>query len=341
MKKLAAVIVLAAIVAGVVWLVWLAPDGGDSTAEPATDVAVRTGKITRTTLHAYVTAYGVVRPEPAGEGPAASASVAPSVPGVVVAVNRAEGQHVTKGETLFQLDSRAADVAVDFATKNVEREQRLIRIEGTSEKALQDAQQQLDAARVQQALLRVQSPLSGTVTRVNVKPGEAVDLASVMAEVVDLDRLVVSASVPSAELAVLKVGQAAEVTFADSASPLSGTLSFIGPQVDVQTGTAEVRARLPSGSGLRPGQFVTLRIVSAEHADKLAVPVESVVKNEEGTSVIAIVDGDTARQTPVTTGLTEGGLIEVEGSGLTAGMVVVTEGAYGLPAETHVRVLAD
>ena len=98
---------------------------------------------------------------------------------------------------------------------------------------------------------------------------------------------------------------------------------------------------LPSGSGLRPGQFVTLRIVSAEHADKLAVPVESVVKNEEGTSVIAIVDGDTARQTPVTTGLTEGGLIEVEGSGLTAGMTVVTEGAYGLPAETHVRVLAD
>jgi membrane fusion protein (multidrug efflux system) len=341
MKRLVAAVVLAAIVVGVVWFVWLAPSGEESTAEPATDVAVRVGKITRATLHAYVTAYGVVRPEPAGAGPAASASVAPSVPGVVVAVNKVEGQHVTKGDVLFELDSRAADVAVDFAEKNLAREQRLIRIEGTSESALQNAQQQLDAARVQRALLRVQAPLSGTVTRVNVKPGEAVDLATVMAEVVDLDRLVVSANVPSAELAALAVGQPARVVVADSAPALNGAVSFLGPEVDAQTGTAEVRVRLPSGSALRPGQFVTLRVVSTEHADKLAVPVGSVVKNEVGASVIAIVDGDMARQTPVTTGLEEGGLIEVEGDGLAADMVVVTDGAYALPAETQVRILPD
>jgi membrane fusion protein, multidrug efflux system len=342
MKRSVAVIILAAFVVGVVWLVWFMPTGQKPTeAEPATEVAVHVGKITRTTLHAYVTAYGMVQPEPPGDGPAASASVAPSVPGVVVAVNSAEGQHVAKGEVLFQLDSRAADVAVDFAEKSVEREKRLIRIEGTSERAVQNAQQQLDAARVQQALLRVQSPLAGTVTRVNVKPGDAVDLARVMAQVVDLDRLVVSANVPSAELAPLKVGQPAQVRFEDSASPLHGELSFISPQVDAQTGTAEVRVRLPSGSNLRPGQFVTLRIVSAEHADKLAVPVESVVKNEEGASVVAIVDGDTARQRSVKTGLEEDGLIEVEADELQADMVVVTEGAYGLPTETKVRVIAN
>ncbi len=187
MKKFGGVLALV-VLAGVIWFVWLKPGGDEATeSEPATEVAVHLGKITRATLRAYVTAYGVVEPEPAaGDGPAASASVAPSVPGVVVEVKGVEGQHVAKGDVLFQLDSRAADVAADFAGKTVDREKQLLKIEGTSEKSVQDAEQQLDAARVQQALLRVQSPLAGTITRVNVKPGEAVDLTTVMATVVDL-----------------------------------------------------------------------------------------------------------------------------------------------------------
>ena len=341
MKKLAVVLIVA-VFAGMVWVFWLMP-GGDDTVEnePATDVAVHVAKIERATLRDYVTAYGVVEPEPAGERPAAAANVAPSVPGVVAQAKTAEGQHVAKGDVLFQLDSRAADVAAEFAAKTVEREKQLMKIQGTSEQALQNAEQQLNAARVQQALLQVQSPLAGTVTRVNVKPGEAVDLTTVMAVVVDLDRLVVRANVPSPELTALKVGQPAEVVMDDAGSPLAGVLDFISSQVDARTGTAEVRVKLPSASNLRPGQFVTVRIVSEEHADRLAVPVESVVKNEEGVSVIAVVDGDTAMQRPVTTGLRDRGLVEIEAAGLQPGMTVVTEGAYGLPAETKVRVIEN
>jgi membrane fusion protein (multidrug efflux system) len=340
MKKLAVALVLA-LLAGVIWLVWLRPAGDETGGEPATEVAVHVAKIDRATLRAYVTAYGVVEPEPAGERPAAVANVAPSVPGVVAEAKTAEGQHVAKGDVLFQLDSRAADVAADFAGKTVERERQLMKIQGTSEQALQNAEQQLDAARVQQALLRVQSPLAGTVTRVNVKPGEAVDLTMVMAVVVDLDRLVVSANVPSTELTGLKVGQPAEIVVEGAASPLDGSLEFVSPAIDSRTGTAEVRVKVPGGSSLRPGQFVTVRIVSEERADRLAVPVDSVVKNEEGASVIAVVDGDTATQRPVKTGLRDRGLVEVEADGLQPGMTVVTQGAYGLPPETKVRVIEN
>ena len=114
----------------------------------------------------------------AGERPAASARVAPFVPGVVTQVKCVEGQRVEKGAVLFQLDTRAADVAVDFAEKTLERQRKLVQIESTSQKALQEAEQQLAAARAQRALLQVQAPLAGTVVRVNVKPGEAVDLTS-------------------------------------------------------------------------------------------------------------------------------------------------------------------
>jgi multidrug efflux pump subunit AcrA (membrane-fusion protein) len=81
--------------------------------------------------------------------------------------------------------------------------------------------------------------------------------------------------------------------------------------------------------------------VSDEHRDRLAVPVESVVKDETGATVIAVVDGDMAVQTPVTTGLEDGALVEVAGDGLRAGMTVVTEGAYGLPATTRIRIVGN
>lgn len=341
MKRFAFAFALTA-VAAAIWI--LAVERGEDEApetQPATEVTVRLGEITRSTLRDYVTAYGVVRPEPEGANPAASAKIAPFLPGVVVAVDAVEGQRVAKDEVLFRLDSRAADVAVDFAARTLERQRQLLEIEGTSQQAVQDAEQQLDAARVQQMLSQVPSPLIGTVTKVNVMAGEAVDLTTVMAEVVDLDRLVVSAGVPSTELGEVALGHSVVVDPGKSSPGVTGTLDFISPRVDEQTGTAEVRVRLPSGSGLRPGQLVTVRIVSEEHRDVLAVPAQSVTRNEDGLSVVAIVDGDTAIQMPVTIGLRDNGLIEVAGDGLLADMTVVTEGAYGLPGKTRVRLAED
>jgi len=342
MKKTVFISIFLAAVAGLAWLVWFKPAKPEEPEKkPDTEVPVHVGKIKRVTLRGYVTAYGTVEAEPAGDRQAASARVAPSVPGVVTEVKCVEGQRLDKGALLFQLDSRAADVVAAFAEKSLERQKRLVQVDGTSQKALQETEQQLATARAQQALLRVQAPLAGTVVRVNVRPGEAVDLTTTLAEVVDLDRLVVSAQVPSSELAALKAAQPAEVLVDKSGPPILGTVTYISSEVDAKTGTALVRASVPANSGLRPGQFVTLRIVSEEHKDRLAVPVESLVKDAEGGTVIALVQGDKAAQKVVKAGLREDGLIEVEADGLQADMPVVTQGAYGLPKETKIRVLAE
>jgi RND family efflux transporter MFP subunit len=354
MKKLLLICIFLAAAAGLAWLVWFKPaKAGEKEAAPATDVGVRVGQITRATLRSYVIAYGVVEPAPPGDRPAASARVAASVPGVVAAVKCAEGQRVDKGALLFQLDTRAADVAVEkarrlveFSEKVFERQQRLMKVDATSQKLLQEAEQavtaarnELAAAQAQQALLRVEAPLAGTVTRLNVKPGEAVDLTTPLGELVDLERLVVSANVPATELAALKAAQPVEVLADQATTPVAGTLAFISPQIDAKTGTAPVRIALPANSGLRPGQFVTLRIVSAEHKDCLAVPVESVVKDSAGATVIALVEKDMAVQKPVKAGLRDGDLAEIEAPGLQPGMPIVTAGAYGLPKETKIHLL--
>jgi hypothetical protein len=59
----------------------------------------------------------------------------------------------------------------------------------------------------------------------------------------------------------------------------------------------------------------------------------------DGKSVIALVKGDQAVQTPVQTGLREDGLVEVTAADLKAGDTVVTVGAYGLPEKTRIRLV--
>ncbi len=109
--------------------------------------------------------------------------------------------------------------------------------------------------------------------------------------------------------------------------------------MDPKTGTALVRVALPANSGLRPGQFVTLRIVERGAQGPPGRAGRERREGREGGTVIALVEGDKAIQKPVKAGLRDGGLVEVEGDGLQAGMTVVTEGAYGLPKETKIRVL--
>jgi membrane fusion protein (multidrug efflux system) len=339
----------------------IATAGDQEDEHVATEIPVHVGHITQTTLRAYVAAYGMVEPEPANQGkPPASARVATPVAGIIAEARCEEGHHVDKGALLFRLDSRTADVqvekakvALEFAQKNFRRKQELIQTENVSRKLFEEARQQLEAAQKEMAgaqtqrnLLQIQAPLSGTVVKSNAKPGEAVDLNAVLVEIIDLDRLVVNAGVPSADVFRVRPGQTVDiveqaVTSGDHNAALPvphGTVAFIGFQVDPKTGAVPVRVKMPAGSPLRPGQFVNTRIVVEERRQRLAVPAESVV-GVDGTSVIAVVERDHALQKPVTVGLRDGELVEIAGDGLQEGMMVVTQGAYGLPKDTRVRVL--
>jgi len=362
------------------------PAAKEEEEEVITEVPVRVGKILRATLHGYIVAYGTVELDPGSVGrPPASARVASPVTGILSETCCVEGQRVAKGDVLFRLDSRMAEVAiekakkaVEFAEQNLERQKKLQKVEGTSAKLYQEAEQQLSAARhdlltaeTQRELLTIKAPLSGTIVRVNARPGESVDLTSVLAELMDLDRLVVTANVPSREVPLLKIGQRVEFfnshavfspptetvpahaaapttesktrataeTSTAAASLPAGALLFIAPQVDPKTDTVLVRVSVPAKSGLRLGRFLKMRIVYEERKDRLVVPKESIVTDTDSGTLIAVVEGDKAVKRSVKVGLREGDLAEIEGKELKEGMTVVTQGVYGLPSETKIRVI--
>jgi membrane fusion protein (multidrug efflux system) len=322
-------IVILAASLGIITLVKSHSETSESSSDETTPtiVTVQTGALKFATLHRYVQGYGAIEPAPAtGDRPAADAPLSAPSAGVVTKVNVIAGQPVTKGDVLVELNS--STMTAENAAQQAERQKELYAQQNTSLKNLQDAEAQL-------ALLRVIAPLSGTVVRVNVKPGQAVDSTTVIAEVMDLNRLGVSAEIPAAEAADLKVDEEVQVLVEP---PVTATLSFVSPSVDKNNDTILVRALLPAGGVMRPGQFVPLRIVTAVHTNCLAAPSESVVTDASDKSVIALVKGDEAAQTPVQTGLRENGWVEIAAPELKAGDAVVTVGAYGLPDKTKIRV---
>jgi len=321
-----------------------------------TEVAVHVAKVTRTTLRAYVEAYGTVEPEPAGGGkPAGGARLAAPAAGVVMSVPVREGERVEPGAVVVRLDDRVALATLDkartvvvFAEQLVRRQEKLSAVQGTSEKAVQEAAQQLatakaelNAAQAQLALVQLASPLSGLVARINVQPGQAVDANTVVAEIVDLNRLIVTVNVPATDAALLRVGQATEMGGANESKLAVGAVSFVSPQLDAKTGTALVRISVPGGAGFRPGQFVRVRIMTEERVGVLAVPRESVFTDTEGRSTLSVVEGDIAKQREVKVGLRTTDLLEVDGEGVSEGATVVTLGSYALPKETKVGILED
>ena len=333
------VISAAVLVIAIVALAWFLKSRGGGGEEGAssdedkaveTVVNVRTGALARATLRQYVGGYGTVSPAPASSNaPPADATISSAVAGAVAQVNVIEGERVEKGEILAALNS--SSTTFENAQREAERQKNLYEQHNTSLKALEDAQAQL-------ALLQIPSPLSGTLVKLNVKPGQAVDATTVVAEVMDLDRLALNAQIPAAQAAQLRVGQTME---AQTDPPATARVFFVSPAVDRNNDTVLAAALLPPDSGLRPGQFVSLRVITGEHKDVLAAPAESVVTDSEGRQVIAIVSGEEAEQAPVTTGYRDQGLIEVTGANLHEGQIVVTVGAYGLPKKTKVQIVND
>lgn len=337
----------------------LLPLRAEEEKKPETNVAVQVAKVMRTTLRSYVTAFGTAETAPAAGAnqSAGGARLAAATTGLIIAVPGVEGARVEKGAVIAQLDARSVDAAVrraqaavTAADKARSRQTQLQAANGTSERALQEAEERLAAARGELAAAQllqshhaIRAPIAGILARVLVKPGEWLDAGKEVAEVVDPARLVIDVQVPAAEAAALQVGQPASVYTrlgAAETAAAQATVQFISPRIAPGTDNVLVRLAPSPESSLRAGQFLVARIITGERTDRLAVPRESVYTDHDGQSMLSIVEGEVAKQKMVKAGLRDGPLVEVEGEGVSEGATVVTLGSYALPKETKVRVIA-
>ena len=126
----------------------------------------------------------------------------------------------------------------------------------------------------------VKAPFGGVVYARHVELGEAVQPGTPLMSGFDPTALRVEADLPEAVADSLgQLGKARVVS--EKGVSIKPEKIEIFPQADAATGTVHIRLELPKQStGLRPGQFVKVAIVTGEQA-RLLVPVSSIMHRSE------------------------------------------------------------
>jgi RND family efflux transporter MFP subunit len=283
------------------------------------------------------------------------------VPGRVMMLKVAEGDAVTAGQVVAEIDPRPLEdqkrqaaaavaqtkAALENAKLNLERTDRLFKRGIAAGKEVEDARAQqataeagvetalaaLDTADRQLSRAMVTSPIAGSVVKRLVSVGEQVDgtAGQPLLEVANLDRLELAANVPSQHIAAVHVGQTVEITsdaYKDHTFP--GSVIAIAPAVDPATNSALARIRITNtGRLLKVGMFAQAQVFVGERKGALTVPPSAVARNEEGQAAVYIVTNGMAQRAAVTVGLQTSDAVEIL-SGVSDGQAVLTSGVHGL-----------
>jgi hypothetical protein len=121
--------------------------------------------------------------------------------------------------------------------------------------------------------------------------------------------------------------------------PINGKVSLISPALDPNSTTVEVWVQAPNTDQLlRPGTTAQIAITAQTVKDALVVPSAALLNAKGDAAQVMVVDSQNqASSRDVKTGIQTGQQVQIV-SGLKPGEVVVTEGAYGLPDKTKVKI---
>jgi multidrug efflux system membrane fusion protein len=295
--------------------------------------------------------------------PLATVTVLPQLSGYLTQVAFTEGQTVTKGQFLAEIDPRpyqvtleqyTAQQAKDMASlgqarSDLNRYLILQRQDSISAQTVadqrflvaQDAatvqvdQANIDSAKLNLAYCHITAPVSGLVGLRLVDPGNYVTSSSStgLAVITTMSPMTVIFSVPQSELGQVLAARQSGATLTasayssdDTTKIADGTLTAIGNQVDTSTGTVNLRATFANtNSALYPNEFVNIHLLVDTLQNATLVPAPAVQDGAPGSYVYLVQPNDTVKVQVVKTGPTDGTNTVIT-DGLQPGDVVVTDG---------------
>jgi RND family efflux transporter MFP subunit len=209
---------------------------------------------------------------------------------------------------------------------------------------LTQAKGKYEGAAAQLGYSEIRSPIDGVVTERPAYAGEMAAAGAPLITVMDTSAIIAKAHVSQEVAAQLKMGDAASIVV-NGAEPVTAKISQISPALDPNSTTVEIWATTgKEGMGkdqqLRPGSAAKLSIEVAHAKSALSVPVNAVVKTDEGKTTVAVAGTDNAAHVrEVQTGITDTqrNMVEIKG-GLRSGEKVIANAAYALPDGTKIKI---
>jgi Cu(I)/Ag(I) efflux system membrane fusion protein len=198
---------------------------------------------------------------------------------------------------------------------------------------------ELEKTRQPQRTLRVNAPIDGVVVEKMAVRGQMVDAGMKLYRLADLGIVWVQSQIYEQDLALLKLGQEAEVSLSYLPDrKFRGRITYIYPTLDEKTRTARVRMEFHNpGLFLKPGMFATVEIHADLEPEALLVPDTAILRSGDKNTVFVALEGGKFEPRNVTIGArSENDQIQVL-SGLKEGERVVTSGQFMLDSESQLR----
>ncbi|MDF1606583.1 efflux RND transporter periplasmic adaptor subunit [Hoeflea sp. YIM 152468] len=173
----------------------------------------------------------------------------------------------------------------------------------------------------------VKAPVSGIVSARGARVGSIASAgAGPLFTIIKDGRLEMRADVAETDMHRIAEGQSAVIHLIGAAKPAEGVIRLIEPTLNTTTRLGLARIDIKEGASLRAGMFADAEIIVAQR-EAIIVPVTSVNMGRDGADVLKIVDG-IAKRTAVTTGIREGGMVEIADGLVRGDLIVAKAGAF-------------
>ena len=305
--------------------------------EAATPIPVETALPSRADILATYDATTTIASD-------ADAPVVAKVAGEVVNLLVEEGDRVSQGQVMAELDGErlrlemlSAKANLDQVRSEYERYTDLAARGLVSEAMFESMKYDLEAleatyklARLNYDYSKIRAPIDGVVSSREIKLGQTINVSDVMFRITDTSELLAYVQIPQAELGKFSAGQIATLTVdAMPDATFAATIARISPTIDMRNGTFRATAFIDNSSGeLAPGMFARFSIAYDRHADALVIPRAALVEEDDQISVYVVADGSVSRRT-IEVGIESGNLVEVVG-GLAGDEEIVVTGQSSL-----------
>jgi RND family efflux transporter MFP subunit len=299
--------------------------------------------------------------------PVRDANLSPQMTGRIASIHVKEGDKVKAGAVLAQLDSMEASLRVEqttasaassrsqyelakaeydrlapLAERGTVTAQQLQRLAGQRDalKSAADATQVMEAdAKRHVTNTSIRAPFSGVISKVHSEVGEVATMmpVTVIVRLVDLSSVDVRVPVHERELARIAIGNRVVASFPSISASAEGKVTFISPEIDPKTRSAEVVTRIPNPeSKFRAGMFTEISIDPKGTQESLVVP-KGAVGGTGDNRYVYVVNGEVVEQRKVRVSAVDAESMEVL-EGLKLDEPVVREGIGRLSDGVRVKL---
>jgi membrane fusion protein (multidrug efflux system) len=267
-------------------------------------------------------------------------AISTEMPGTITKINVKVGDEVTAGEVLAETDSRAISQQISDLQTNMDLVNQLYEKQknlwdqkiGTEIQYLQaktnkeSIGKKMAALQEQLRMSKIISPISGNVDALDIKLGQTVAPGMAAIRVINYSNLKVKADVAESYASKIRKGTDVIVRFPDTNDSVVAKVSFVSHAINVSSRTFNVEVLLDDKKEYHPNMIARLSINDYQSAKPvLVVPINVILKDENGASFVFLANGNVAKKQIVTVGKQYNGRSEII-SGLNPGDQLIASG---------------